>query len=573
MTWLVINETGAVQATKSGDRMEKLLHAPTYAMQADDGSYLIVDELGREKQVPFSFGCRTVRVDVDGTVLYDSQSSGIDDGFGCLRDDGQLAILRRTKWELLIVAPDGGIVDRLHMDTFSKRLPRFVSWTCNGTYLVVFFNRALDLDIIEVDRQGRLLWCLPSRAGQIGLPASAQLTRSDTILIADPIRHVAMEIDRTGNVVWQFGETKHPSRRIDHLSSPGSARRLADGRCVIADSRNHRVLLIDVDGKAREIMPRTGTLRDPSHADVLRNGNFLICDTGNGRIIELDEQGDIVWQYGATNVNHRLLSYPRSVEVTATGGYLVADTAHDRVIEIHDGQISERPFLDQPGLFWPRCVRLLPSGSLLIADARNSRIVEVSTEGYVVRALTHIDLNGSQALEDPHDVRPVADDRLLITDSHHDMVVVVDWTGRIHQIVGGADGDVSLEDPHSAQQLDDGSIAIADTGHHRIVIVDPDNRVVREIGMIQDGSTRLRLNSPRYVEVIHDGTMVIADTGNNRILATDDSSQLIWEFSYVPDSPIPGLNQPRWVKLLNRNEVVICDHFHHRILHVRYVPS
>lgn len=567
MAWSVINETGVERPALSEVGKGKLLHAPTFATQADDGSYLIVDELGREKQVPFSFGCRTIRADSDGDILYDSLSNGIDDGFGCLLDNDCMAILRRTKWELLITAPDGDITDHLHLDTFSKRLPRFVSWTPKHTFLVVFLNRAYDLDIVEIDQQGRLLWCLPSHITHIGIPASAQLTRSDTILIADPIRHVAMEIDRDGNVVWQFGETKHPSAKIDHLSSPGSIRLLEDGRRVIADSRNHRVLLIDVDGKAREIKPRDGTLRDPSYADVLRNGNCLICDTGNSRIIELDGQGDIVWQYGTETVSHRMLSYPRSVEVTPTGSYLVADTAHDRVIEISDGHVHERPFLDEPGLFWPRCVRQLPSGSLLIADARNSRIIEVSAEGYVLRALTHIDLFDSQPLEDPHDVRLLPNDRLLVTDSHHDMVVVVDWSGGVHQVVGG-NGSVSLSDPHSAQQLDDGSIAIADTGHHRIVVVDPRGRIIREFGMVHTDASCLRLNSPRYVEVIPDGTMVIADTGNNRILAATLDGRLIWEFSIVPDSPITRLNQPRWVKLLNRNEVVICDHFHHRILHV-----
>jgi hypothetical protein len=479
-----------------------------------------------------------------------------------------MASLRRTKWELLITSPGGVIADRLHLDTFSKRLPRFVSWTCRKTFLIVFLNRAYDLDIVEIDRQGRLLWCLPVHIRHVGIAASAQLTDSDTVLIADPIRHVAMEIDRMGNVVWQFGETKHPASTIDHLSSPFSIRYLEDGRRVIADTRNHRILLIDIDGSGCEIMPHDGTLRDPRYADVLDNGNCLICDTGNARIIELDEQGYIVWHYGTSVVSRRLLSYPRSVEVTGSGGYLIADTAHDRIIEIIDGQIREKPFHDEPGLFWPRCVRMLPSGSLLIADARNSRIVEVSAEGHVLKELSHIDLNGSQALHDPHDVRMLPDDRLLVTESHQDMVVVVDWSGCVYQVVGGT-GSVSLKDPHSAQRLEDGSIVIADTGHHRIVVVDSHGKEVREISVIHADSSSLRLHHPRYVEVTSDGTMVIADTGHNRILAATIEGRFIWELSRVPGSPQPLLNQPRWVKLVNRNEVVVCDHFHHRIIHVK----
>jgi sugar lactone lactonase YvrE len=572
MTWTVINEIGIGFSPMPAGGNGKLLHHPIFAVQHSDGTCLVVDELGREKQVPFSFGCRTIRVDADGNVLYDSLACGIDDGYGCLLDDGSMAILRRTKWELLITSPDGTAFDRLHLDTFSKRLPRFVAWTCKGTFLIVFLNRAYDLDIVEIDRKGRLLWCLPAHVRNIGIVASVQLTHSGNLLIADPVRHVAVEIDRAGNVVWQFGEVKHPSRSLDHLSSPGSIRHVKSGQRVVADTRNHRILRIDADGRNCEIMPHDGTLCDPLYADVLDNGNCLICDTGNARIIVLDEQGYIVWHYGTRVVSRRLLSYPRSVEVTGAGGYLVADTAHDRIIEILDGQVRELPFHGEPRLFWPRCVRMLPSGSLLIADARNSRIVEVSAAGHVLRQLSHIQVNGTQTLQDPHDVRLLADDRLLITDSQQDLVVIVDWSGCVYQRVGG-NGCVALKDPHSAQQLEDGSLVIADTGHHRIMVLDSRGEPVREINAIENDTCSHRLHHPRYVEVSPDGTMVVADTGHNRILAATITGSLIWELSRVPESTQPLLNQPRWVKLINRNEVVICDHFHHRILHVRHDSS
>ena len=205
---------------------------------------------------------------------------------------------------------------------------------------------------------------------------------------------------------------------------------------------------------------------------------------------------------------------------------------------------------------------------MLIADARNRRIVEVSADGHVIREFSHIDLNSPVELQDPHDVRALPEDRLLITDSQQDLVMAVDWSGSVHQAVGG-NGSINLDDPHSAQQLEDGSIVIADTGHHRIVMVEPHGMEIREISSIHADSSSLRLHYPRYVEVAQDGTMVIADTGHNRILVATLTRRFIWEFSQVPDLPPPLLNQPRWVKLINPNEVVICDYFNHRILHVR----
>ncbi len=571
MAWSLIKEAGIGLNTqiRAGAGERSPLRHPVFATRCTDGSYLVVDELGREKLVPYGFGCRTIRVDANRNILYDSLANGIEDGYGCEMDNGCLAILRRTNWELLIVSPEGAVSDRLRLATFSKRLPWSVSWTHNKTFLVVFVNKVYDLDIIELDVKGRLLWSLPSNNRQFGIVTSAQLTPSNTMLLADSMRHVAVAIDRAGKVIWQFGETKHPAQGLDHLSSPSSIRRTQDGGSVIADTRNHRVLLLNAEGTDCQMLHHDGTFRDPAYAVLLDNGNCLVCDTGNKRVIELDPRGYIVWSYGAPVVSRRLLSYPRSVDVNGSGGYLVADTAHDRIIELVDEHIREIPFKGEPGLFWPRCARMLPSGSLLIADARNQRIVEVSVDGDVLNQLTHIDLDGRRKLQDPHDVRMMADGRLLITDSSQDLVVVADWFGRVFQAVGGK-GTGILEDPHSAQELEDGGIIITDTGHSRIVVADSSGEVVDEFDcIVEDDTCQYRLHRPRYVEVTASGTMVIADTGHNRILAATLAGGFLWELSTIPDSLQPLLNQPRWVRLIGEDEVVICDHFHHRILHLR----
>lgn len=571
MIWSLVKEAGISLDTEvpKGDGHRSPLRHPVFAERSDDGSYLIVDELGKEKLVGYGFGCRTIRLDADRNILYDSLANGIEDAFGCLMNNGCMAILRRTNWELLILSPDGAVKDRLRLATVSKFLPRSVTWTCNETFLIVFLNHAYELDLIEIDAKGRLLWSLPTKSRHIGIITSAQLTSSNTVLIADVIRHVAEEIDRAGNIVWQFGQKKHPSRNICHLSSPSSIMRTEDGWNVAADTRNHRVLLIPADGSDGQVLHHDGTLRDPAYAVVLKNGNCLVCDTGNKRVIELDEQGYIVWDYGPPVVPRRLLSYPRSVDVNGSGGYLIADTAHDRIIELVDEQVREIPFKGEPGLFWPRCARKLPSGSLLIADARNRRVVEVSAGGEVLNQLTHLDLDGRRELEDPHDVRMLRNGRLLITDSSQDLVVIADWSGKVFLAVGGK-GTGVLKDPHSAQGLENGGIIITDTGHSRIIVTDATGAVVHAFDCIMYGGGQYRLHRPRYVEVTSSGTMVIADTGHNRILAATLEGDFLWKLSTIPDSLQPLLNQPRWVRLIGENEVVICDHFHHRILHLRH---
>ena len=196
------------------------------------------------------------------------------------------------------MSPEGRITDCLYLDTFSKRLPMYVSSTCNDTFLVVFNNRGHDSDIIEIDLQGRLLWTLPSNVRHIGIPASVQLTRVDTILIADLIRHVAMEIDRSGELLWQFGKTKHPSRKADYLSSPMSARRIEDGRSLISDTRNRRIVIVDSQGdliiEISSIRKDSGSMRKhrPRYVEVTPEGTMVIDDTGHNRILAIQPSGN-----------------------------------------------------------------------------------------------------------------------------------------------------------------------------------------------------------------------------------------------------------------------------------------
>ena len=570
MTWSLIKEIGSDESTLTDVADEGRLCFPTYAARAEDGTYLIAEEIGIEKQVPFRFECRTIRVDAAGKTAFDTMDHGIGDGFGCLLDEGWMAILRRTKWEILVLTPQGKITKRLNLARLSKRMPRFVSWTHRRTFLVVFFNRSFDVDVIEIDEHGRLLWYLPPNAADIGIVGNAQLLSCNTILIADPFRHVAIEMDREGNVVWQYGDAENPSADSSRLSSPNCAMEVADGRRVVADTRNHRILVIEKNRSAQQLKLHDDNSWDPTFVNQLANGNFLICDTGNARVIEVDDQGRTVWCYGGESTGKRLLSYPRSVDVIGPQRYLVADTAHDRVVEIVDGRLNKKPFHGEPELFWPRCVRMLPSGSLLIADSRNGRIVEVSPEGCILNQLSTFCAKDGQSFHDPHDVRMLRNGHLLVTDSTRDVVVEVDWDGHVHSVIGEND-NVDLDDPHSAQQLDDGSVLISDTGHHRILLVDANGRCVKEYRDVRNNTCCFRLHQPRYVEVSEDGTMVIADTGNNRILAATRTGEFLWEFSHVPNSSRPFLNQPRWVRAVNRNEAVICDHFHHRILHVKRV--
>jgi hypothetical protein len=575
MGWTTVNEIGLIYPSDSNPAhtpSSQRLVFPSLLQRFDDGSYLIVDELWGPKSLTVAFDCRTLRVARDGEIRYDSIDRGIGDGCGCAMDDGFIALLRRTTWELLIVSPEGEVRRRFPLWNFTKRTPRAVSWTARKTFLISFLDSVFEVDILEIDADGRLLWFMPVGHARIGCPSNVQMTPGGGVLVADEFAHVVLEIDRDGQVQWQYGAFKDPSDRPDRLSSPAAIRLAPDGSRVISDTRNHRVLTVSPNGDLEQITPADGYLSNPTFADILPDGHLLICDAGNARVFELDRWGKMVWQFGNRAIPRRLLSFPRSVEPIPRGGLLIADTANNRIVEFKQGSLAICPFDDADPLFWPRCARRSFSHTNLIADGRNGRIIEVSPAGRILHRLDALYLTSHPRLKDPHDARPLPDGNILIVDPSNDLVAIADWLGRVSWIAG-AEGTVKLKDPHSAQLLDDGTVFICDSGNSRVLWVDRRGQIVRSQESFRFGPHLLRLNRPRFAEIGPDGIMVIADTANNRIVAVDSHGELIWLLTDIPGSHITDLDQPRWAHLLNRDEVLVCDHYHHRILHLRHEVS
>ena len=297
MAWQLVSELGLHEShrTESARRFPSAVCYPTYAAQAADGTYVIAEERGVEKQVPFRFECRTIRMDVDRRILFDSHELGFEDAHGCLVDDGgmagAIALLRRTRWQLLFVAPTGDVVRTIELQNISKRLPRYVVATGRNTLLIVFYNRAYDIDVAEIDYEGQLRWYLPSHVRSIGIVGGLELTADDTILVADPFRHVICEVSRTGNVLWQFGTWDHPASDLAHCSNPSSVTRWRHGRRLVADTRNHRILSIDSSGAASPWPVEGAALCDPVYVRAIASGNVLVCDAGNACVRELDREG------------------------------------------------------------------------------------------------------------------------------------------------------------------------------------------------------------------------------------------------------------------------------------------
>jgi hypothetical protein len=230
------------------------------------------------------------------------------------------------------------------------------------------------------------LWLLPN--GNVLMPLS---------------RTVVAEVNKDKKVVWQY-ESKPKagySGRIEvHAFEP-----LADGRVMIAESGNGRIIEVDRDGKIVKEVPLTIKKPDP-HRDTrmarkLDNGHYLVCHEGDGVVREYDPSGKVVWSY-ELDLGGRPASPGHGPEGHGTSVYgairlpngntVIGGGNNNRVLEVNPkGEVVWKIDNDElPGirLAWVTTLHALPNGNLIVGNCHagpdNPQLFEVTRDKKVV---------------------------------------------------------------------------------------------------------------------------------------------------------------------------------------------
>jgi hypothetical protein len=321
-----------------------------------------------------------------------------------------------------------------------------------------------------------------------GGPVAAQqdqFNQRGHILISDQFNNRVIEIDRQGNIVWQFGLGPNDlspmsilgvndAQRVGRLTlmagtgvPPGIQPNCPDG-CP-----DNRVILVSPHGRILWQYGQfgvTGSGRDELNTPVqctwLPSSHVLITDQGNQRIIEVDLLKRIVWQYGTTGVpgdGPNQLNSPNSAELLDNGHILIADEGNNRAIEVTRDKTIVAMFTAGGTASGVAFASRLPSGHTLLTDSNNNRIVEV-------KGLDHVVAEYFTNLQPGSNPNPL---------------------------------------PTRAIRLRTGNTIISDQFNHRVFLIDPLGNIFAQFGNLNapgygTANTAQGLNAPYDAKVIHD---------------------------------------------------------------------
>ncbi|MDX6672506.1 MAG: hypothetical protein QOI91_2869 [Solirubrobacteraceae bacterium] len=262
----------------------------------------------------------------------------------------------------------------------------------------------------------------PATDSELNHPRGVTPMPGGGYLVADTFDHRIRRVLPDGRIVTVAGSVQglagDGGRATQaRLSFPSDTAVLPDGSFLVADTGNHRIRHVTLDGRIFTIAgtaqglagdggpAAAARLNTPRDVSTASDGGFLIADSGNDRIRRVDLAGTITTLAGTgaglsgdgDPARIAQLHTPLSVTALPNGGALVSDTANDRVRRVTPmgaivavaggGGAGNGGPAKAARLARPAGVALAPGGGFVVADSGNATVRRVSDFGAIPPAV------------------------------------------------------------------------------------------------------------------------------------------------------------------------------------------
>jgi hypothetical protein len=284
---------------------------------------------------------------------------------------------------------------------------------------------------------------------------------------------------------------KHKTARSDPAAAGASARAPFQGRLMIADRGNNRIIVVN---NRKEILWRfpskahpapRGGFYFPDDAFFIHGGHGIISnEEQNERIVQLAfPSGRLLWSYGHPGVTGSEPGYlhePDDAYLLKSGEVTVADAQNCRILRISSGGRVLRSFGEPSGCFHepphhlgsPNGDTPLANGDTLVSEVNGSYIDELTPSGKLVWSV-------QLPISYPSDPQQLGPDRYLVVDyADPGAIYKFDRAGHLLWSYRPESGPGRLNHPSLAERLPGGWIAVNDDYRHRVVIIDPKTKKI-----------------------------------------------------------------------------------------------
>jgi sugar lactone lactonase YvrE len=351
--------------------------------------------------------------------------------------------------------------------------------------------------------------------GQFYEPSDVAIDSTGNVLVIDTLNSRVQKLANDGTFAWTKGANGTGDvAAAPEFDEPRGIHVDAAGKLYVADTKNHRIVLLAADGTLEKWV---GMANDDS------KGAF---GPASGKTGKLGDGTGALYQ-------------PYDVALDSSGQLVISDSGNTRLQIIKtDGTfvkvVSREGFA--PGQFKLPSTLMVKGEVFYVADAQNARAQKINAAeenlGVIAPDTTGLGtLHFRVAIDSARGIVYVVDE-----DDHS--VSKFSPTGTYLGKLGSQGiGNGQFSVPRGVALDKDGNVYVLDSGNARVQKFDPSGIFLMKFGTFGTGNGQLR--APDQVAVNADGTIIfVGDTENSRVQKFDGSGNFIskWGSAGTADS-------------------------------------